>query len=183
MMRQPRLEIRPITARDAGALAQLHTDSWRSTYRGILRDEYLDGDIGRERRAHWQSRFQCPTSGQFGLLALCETVEVGFAFAFAGADARRGTLLDNLHVCPEWRGGGIGTRLLHAVAGHVMTHHPGEGLFLWVYELNARTRAFYERLGAQKVEQAEITAPDGRTVAEWLYAWPKIDVLHRATRS
>ncbi len=64
-----------------------------------------------------------------------------------------------------------------------MTHYPGEGLFLWVYELNARTRALYERLGAQKVEQAEITAPDGGTVVEWLYAWPQIEVLHRATRS
>lgn len=182
-MRQPALDIRPITARDAEALAQLHTESWRSAYRGILRDEYLDGDIRLERRALWQSRFQCPTPGQFGLLALCDTVEVGFAFAFAGADARRGTLLDNLHVRPDRRGGGIGTRLLHAVAGHVMTHYPGEGLFLWVYELNARTRALYERLGAQKVEQAEIIAPDGGTVVEWLYAWPQIEVLHRATRS
>ncbi len=183
IVHQPMLDIRPVTARDAEILAQLHTESWRSAYRGILRDEYLDGDIGAERQTLWQSRLQCPTPGQFGLLALCDDVAVGFAFAVAGADARWGTLLDNLHVRPGQRGGGVGTKLLHAVTEHVMTYCPEEGLFLWVYELNTRTRAFYERLGAQKIERAEITAPDGGTVAEWLYVWPQIDVLHAATWS
>jgi len=182
-MQEPLLEIRSVTARDVEALARLHAESWRSAYRGILRDEYLDGDIFADRRMLWQSRLQGPTPGQFGLLALSDTVEVGFAFAFPGAHARWGTLLDNLHVHPDQRGGGIGTKLLHAVTGHVMTHYPGEGLFLWVYELNIRTRAFYERLGAQKIERAEITAPDGGTVTELLYAWSYLEVLHAATRA
>jgi ribosomal protein S18 acetylase RimI-like enzyme len=181
-MDEPLLEIRRVTACDVDAVARLHTESWRSAYRGILRDEYLDGDIFAERQALWHARLQCPTLGQFGLLALNDTIEVGFAFAFPGADARWGTLLDNLHVLPDQRGGRIGTKLLHALTGHIITHHPGEGLFLWVYELNTRTRAFYERLGAKKVERAEITAPGGGRVAEWLYAWPDIEVLHVATR-
>lgn len=75
---------------------------------------------------------------------------VGFAFAFPHADDHWGTNLDNLHVRPTVRGGGIGSPLLHAVTSHVRRHHPGEGLYLWVYELNVRTRAYYERLGAQR---------------------------------
>ena len=180
-MQTPSLEIRPVTGGDAEVLARLHTESWRRAYRGILRDEYLDGDIFAERQALRRSRLQCPRHDQFGLLALSGTTAVGFAFAVPGADERWGTLLDNLHVLPYQRGGKIGTRLLHALTGHVITHHPGEGLFLWVYELNTRTRAYYERLGARKIERAEITAPGGGTIAEWLYAWPDIDVLHVAT--
>ena len=130
----------------------------------------------------WHSRLQSPRPGQFGLLALNGTMAVGFAFAFPWAHERWGTLLDNLHVLPGQRGGGMGTQLLHALTGHVITHHPHEGLFLWVYELNTRTRAYYERLGAKQIERAEISAPGGGTIAEWLYAWADIEVLHMATR-
>jgi GNAT superfamily N-acetyltransferase len=115
-------------------------------------------------------------------LALSATMAVGFAFAFPGAHERWGVLLDNLHVIPGQRGGGVGTQLLHALTGHVSTYHPREGLFLWVYELNTRTRAYYERLGAKQIERAEINASGGGTVAEWLYAWPDIEFLHMATR-
>jgi len=176
------LEIRPVTVNDIEVLAHLHTESWRDAYRGILSDQYLDGDILRERQALWRSRLQGPAPGQYGLLAFSGTTPAGFAFAFPGAHKRWGTLLDNLHVRPGQRGGGVGTQLLHAVTGHVKTVHPGEGLFLWVYELNTRTRAYYERLGAKQIERAEIAAPGGGTVAEWLYAWSDIEVLHRATR-
>ena len=31
---------RPIAAADAATVADLHTTSWRSAYRGMLRDEY-----------------------------------------------------------------------------------------------------------------------------------------------
>ena len=36
------LTLREGTEHDAAAIAQLHADSWRSAYRGMLSDEYLD---------------------------------------------------------------------------------------------------------------------------------------------
>jgi len=176
------LDIRPVYASDIETIARIHAESWRDSYRGILRDAYLDGDILSERQALWASRLQDPQPGQIGLLASSGGNAVGFAFAFPGAHARWGTLLDNLHVRPTQRGGGIGTQLLHALTEHVLTHHPGQGLFLWVYELNARARKYYEGLGAEKIERAEIAAPCGGTVAEWLYVWPDIEMLYEATR-
>ena len=59
---------------------------------------------------------------------------------------------------------------------------PERGLYLWVYELNVRTRAYYERLGARQIERAVIPAPGSGTVAELRYAWPDIEVLHTATK-
>jgi len=182
-MPHPVFELRPVIASDAEVIAGLHTESWRDAYRGILTDAYLDGDILPERQAHWRARLERPTPGQFGFLALREATPVGFAFAFPHADQRWGTHLDNLHVRPTVRGGGVGTRLLHAVTVHVLTHHPGEGLYLWVYELNVRTRAYYARLGAQPIERTVIAAPGGGTVAEWRYAWPDITGLHAATQA
>ncbi len=176
------LEIRLVIAGDAEIIAHLHAESWRDSYRGMLSDTYLDGDILSERQAVWRARLQHREPGNVGLLAFSGTTAVGFAFAFPRAHRRWGTLLDNLHVLPGRRGSGVGTRLLHRLTGHLLMHHPGEGLFLWVYERNVRTRGYYERLGAQQIERAETAAPGGGTVTEWLYAWPDIDVLNRGTR-
>ena len=49
-MDREEIAIRPIVATDGATVADLHTASWRSAYRGMLRDDYLDGDIATERR-------------------------------------------------------------------------------------------------------------------------------------
>ena len=163
---------------DEDIVAQLHAASWRDAYRGIVSDAYLDADIVAERRSVWRDRLHSPQPGQLGLLATSGAAAVGFAFAFAGADERRGTLLDNLHVLPGHRGAGVGTRLLHELSGQV----PGGGLHLWVYAQNARARAYYERLGARELEQDSADTPDGGKVVACLYAWPDVALLHRLTR-
>lgn len=181
VMPQPLVEIRAVAPHDAEVVAGLHAESWRDTYRGMLADAYLDGDLFGERRTYWRGRLADPAPGQFGFLAFHDSTAVGFVFALPHADPRWGTHLNNLHVRPTLRGGGVGRRLLHALTSHVRQQQLGAGLFLWVYEANVRTRAFYERLGAQPIERAIRPAPDGGTVAEWRYAWPDIDVLHTAT--
>ncbi len=133
-------------------------------------------------QAHWRARFAHPLPGQFGFVALLGIIPAAFAFAIPHVDPCWGTHLDNLHVRPGLRGDGIGTRLLHAVTSHVLVHHPGEGLFLWVFELNTRTRAYYERLGGQEVEREVIPAPGGGTVSHCRCVWPDIEILHAATR-
>jgi hypothetical protein len=60
---------------------------------------------------------------------------------------------------------------------------PGQWLYLWVFEANARTRAFYERLGAIVLERAVVEAPGGGSVAEWRYAWPDVNALCRVLAS
>ena len=39
------MHFRRAEARDADRIAQLHAESWRRTYRGMMRDEFLDGDV------------------------------------------------------------------------------------------------------------------------------------------
>ena len=51
------LTLREATDHDAAAIARLHADSWRSAYRGMLSDEYLDHRVHLERTALWQQRF------------------------------------------------------------------------------------------------------------------------------
>ena len=68
----------------------MHTISWRSAYRGMLRDEYLDGDIATERRQAWTGRLGTPVDANYGFIAEAETGPVGFAYMLGGDDATGG---------------------------------------------------------------------------------------------
>jgi ribosomal protein S18 acetylase RimI-like enzyme len=172
--------IRAFQPGDVGVVADLHVRSWRTTYRGILDDIYLDGAVVQDRLEVWSSRFSNPSPDHIGLLAISNRTPVGFAFAFSNHDPVWGALLDNLHVVPEGRRHGIGTKLICALAERLSADRRSKGIHLWVFDKNVRSRTYYERLGASVVERQEAPAPGGGVVAEWLYAWRAVEDLHRA---
>ena len=175
--------IRPINSNDIAAVAAVHAASWRSAYRGILRDDFLDGDLDADRVSLWKKRLSPLPQEHFGYLAFEAEQPIGFAFAFSAHDLVWGTLVDNLHVLPHVKGCGLGRRLLAELCAHAHAAHPAAGLFLWVYEQNTAARAFYERFGSEPVERAVIDAPGGGEVAAWRYAWPSANrALEALTR-
>lgn len=54
--------------------------------------------------------------------------------------------IDNLHLQPQLRGGGLGRRLLGAAAEAFRARGAGN-LFLWLFDGNAPAARFYARLG------------------------------------
>jgi ribosomal protein S18 acetylase RimI-like enzyme len=164
--------LRPIVLGDAPVIAAMHAASWRSAYRGILRDDFLDGALESMHRDLWAQRLAARPPAGYGFIALVDESPTGFAFAFDAIDPRWGTQLDNLHVLPHGRGKGIGRALLSRVCEVAQRRAPGSGIFLWVYERNELARAFYERLGARAVERKSGEAPGGGVVPKWRYAWP-----------
>jgi len=163
--------IRRVTPEDTHALASVHATSWRSAYRGMLQDAFLDGDLVQNRLTLWTKRLNPLPAGHFGYLALAPSEPIGFAFAFGAHDARWGTQIDNLHVIPELHGQGIGKRLLRELVMHAHAAYPNAGLFLWVYEQNAKARRFYDALEGEPVEHKVIDPPGGGLVTEWRYVW------------
>jgi ribosomal protein S18 acetylase RimI-like enzyme len=174
--------IRPINSNDVVAVATVHATSWRSAYRGILRDEFLDGDLASDRLSLWEKRLSPLPQLHFGYLAFEAEQPVGFAFAFGAHDLRWGTLVDNLHVLPRCKGRGLGKQLLVNLCEHADATHPHAGLYLWVYEQNTAACGFYKSLGGEPVERAVIQAPGGGEVAEWRYAWPSAKLLLEALK-
>lgn len=163
--------IRDMTAGDAAAVATLHLESWKTAYRGILNDEYLDGVAAADRRAHWERRLNAPAPGSCGLIADMVSQPVGFAYLIADADPTRGTLLDNLHVTPGHRGTGIGRQLLASAAEEIARRGWPRKLHLWVFEANAGARRFYERQGARVVARTIYAAADGGAYPAVCYGW------------
>jgi GNAT superfamily N-acetyltransferase len=95
--------------------------------------------------------------------------DIGFIAVWAKGDPGFGAYIDNLHVHPERRSGGLGRRLLGEAMRRVARR--GErGAYLWVFDDNARAIDFYRRLGGEIVEGG-FDEIDGAQVAHSRIVW------------
>ena len=161
------LELRPARPDDAEAIADLHAASWRSAYRGLFADAYLDGDAVAERRRTWAERLGQPAPDQGVFVALEDGACVGFICIYRDREPAWGPLLDNLHVRPDRKGHGLGQRLI--AQGLAWLDGRYDRWHLWVLEGNTPTRRVYEHLGWKPVERAIHHAPDGTEYPSWRY--------------
>ena len=172
------MTIRAAGVADADAIAQLHTRSWQTAYRGILNDDFLQGPLPENRRTLWHTRLAgAERADQFVVVDEQGGAVRGFACAYLDADPEWGCLLDNLHVVPELKGMGLGTQLMTAVAQRVWRSNPHGRLHLWAYEQNLAARRFYERLGGTITELHSELALDGTQVNAIRYCWSELSGL------
>lgn len=166
-----------MTTADAPVVAALHAASWRSAYRGILTDHYLDHLADGDRATVWQQRLGAPDDSRFGVIAQHDEVAVGFVYVISHADPPWGNLIDNLHVSPQVRSTGIGPRLLAAAASGMQARGWDRRVHLWVYDANVRARGFYARMRGREVETIMKETPEGVTAKEWRVAWSDLAQL------
>jgi len=163
------------------AVATLHAESWRAHYRGAYRDEYLDGDVVRDRFRVWEERLSTPTPvpNQFVVLAEDDGDLIGFACVYGGDDETWGSLLDNIHVRPDYQQRGVGAALLAEVAAWCRERHADCGLYLWVLQQNHRAQRFYQRLGASDHGGEISEPPGGGQIHGRRYAWNTVPDIPR----
>lgn len=174
------LSFREADEGDVAAIADLHAQSWRTSYRGAYRDEFLDGDVFAERREVWEQRMSAPAANQFVLLACEEQRLAGFICAYGREDEEWGTLLDNLHVSPEFHRRGVGARLVTDLGSWCRRHYADCGLYLWVLEQNERAQSFYRSQGASDRGGAVFVPPGGGEIHSRRYAWTSVDEVGRS---
>jgi len=146
---------------DYTAIAKLHTDNWKETYRGILSDHYLDHEVEKDRLDTWHKRLQSPADNQFINIATLDDVIVGFCGVFLNDDPVYGSLIDNLHVSPDFRRSGIGKMLVKDSARYICENADNKKMYLWVFEANTNARIAYQYMGGTNVETVDKENPDG----------------------
>ena len=162
----------PATPEDVASIAALHAASWRSAYRGLLPDAFLDEAVDRNRLDLWQRRFELDEGSRPLILkAMSSGALMGFACALIDDDAEWGTLLDNLHVRPDATSRGIGKLLLGAVLARIRDTAVSKRLYLWVLDGNTRARRFYEREGGVESGTANVELIPDVHVAEVRYVF------------
>ena len=140
-------------------MARVIVESWRETYRGLMRDEVLDDPgLVASRERFWTAAL---TDERYAAnrAAVAERDGAIVGVAMSGppldADATWSRQLYILYVLAAQHGSGAGAALLDAVVS------AGEDVALWVADPNPRAQAFYRRHGF--VADGTTTVDDGVT--------------------
>jgi GNAT superfamily N-acetyltransferase len=169
--------VRTATSDDCGAIARLHADSWRTTYRHILANDYLDHHVAEDRQDLWAARFiKYDRQKHHIAVAMHDAHDQasgigGFVCVLLDEEPDYGALLDNLHVAPDRHRQGIGRRLMANAAHWIAEMQPDWAMHLWVYEANAKSVEFYRSFGGKQVDHRVIVTPAGNRAAVLRFEW------------
>ncbi len=145
----------------------MYTQSWRSSYRGILPDTYLD-------RLDWRARAEIHrknlADGEDLHLVACDTTFGDIVgFCDAGKSRRGGpwaSEIYTLYLLDHAKRHGLGRQLFD----RVRAYFGGRSLVIWVLEANHDARWFYEALGGRAAGRVQ-SRIGGATVTEQSYVW------------
>ena len=146
------------------AVSAIYAASWRSAYRGIVPQGYLD---------RLSDGFRLPAPArrrQDSLVAEEDGVLVGTVCAGPARDDRWpgwGEIIA-LYLLPDRRRRGIGTLLLEAAMDR-LRQRGFSNIYLWAAEKNAPARRFYEARGFTPAPERTSTLLDGEAVWEVRY--------------
>jgi len=169
--------IREANYSDAEAIAELHTNSWRNTYKNALNSDYLKNIVPTERKSVWLQRLSEPKNNQCVTVAENKGQIIGFSCAFAGESTDLGSYFDNLHVSPLNQGKGTGVILLKKAAQYCLQQAPSSGMYLLVNQDNIKAQQFYEKCGARILKPGVWNAPDGSNVPTYILYWDTLSEL------
>ena len=125
----------------------------------------------------WRERLAHPAGNQLVRLAVDGTNLVGFVCAYAAHDPKWGSLIDNLHVAHASKRNGIGASLMRQAGAWLASLYTDLGVYLWVLEVNAPARRFYERLAGQNAGVSIMETHGGAVVRSCRYFWPRAELL------
>jgi L-amino acid N-acyltransferase YncA len=165
--------IAPAGPADAAALADLHVESWRETYAGILPRMYLDRMSVALHERQWRARLM--STREATLVAEDGRGRlVGYASAMRARGRRAGDEAEiaTLYLLKSVQGAGLG-RALFTAGARVMAARGATALVVWVLRDNLQARGFYERLGGRRDEAGEEFV-GGAVVASVRYRWPDL---------
>lgn len=163
--------IRKAIETDAASIAKVHVDGWRTTYKGIVPNTYLNRLSYEEHEKNWLKGIQ--TNGIY--VAENERGEVvGFA---TGGKERTGKYkaydgeLYAIYLLETAQGEGLGRKLFEAIVKDLQ-EKKFTSMLIWALADNPACH-FYERLGGKKVDTAEIEI-DGKQLQEVAFGWEKL---------
>lgn len=170
--------IRPATQDDIPAIATLHVEGWKAAYGGAVDQAYLDSLSVEQRIADWTVWMASGESHVF--VGMDEGTMTPRGFVVVGRTktpppgsspirpSHSGEVYA-LYLHPDiWRRG-LGTALLkHAARELKLRKH--SAICLWVLDANARAKAFYEKMGGQKIGNKMIEIGPSK-LKEVCYGW------------
>ncbi|MGO4532869.1 N-acetyltransferase family protein [Paenibacillus sp. 2TAF8] len=173
------MRIRLACEGDAQGIASVHTESWKTTYRGIVPDHILDHLTTESRLNQWEQQIRSDEKDQILIVAEDEDGKiVGFA---CGGKEREGKLpyegeLYAIYLLQPYQNSGIGRQLVKRVVLHLETCQM-RTMIIWALERNPACR-FYEKMGGIPVQTQWIRIGN-EDLAEIAYGWSDLTSFDR----
>ncbi|KLU62409.1 FR47-like protein [Peptococcaceae bacterium CEB3] len=160
---------------DEDGLARVHVDTWRTTYQGLIAQEYLDS----MNYDAWATRWKTSLGDKSNVVIVVETAQrkiVGFALG--GPNRERDSNREGgatysgelyaIYIVKEYQRKGFGRLLIKTMAAR-LRNRGFHSMIVWMLGGNQADK-FYESLGGQKLgsKEVEIAAQSHEVVA---YGW------------
>lgn len=174
------IQLRRATVADAEAIAAIRIEGWRTTYRGMIPDSYLNEMDMNENVLHWRTILQALPVKEDSLcvyVAVSEDEIVGFVSAMKLPEAKldKDGEINAIYIRPQWQRCGIGKRMLHKAARSLQAMGC-TSCVIWVIDGNSQARNFYEELGGEILIEQDFSW-DGLDLTEVGYGWSDLNVM------
>lgn len=155
-----------IPADDRIMVSKVYEESWKSAYKGIIPQEYLDSiPEGR-----WASSLD---KQGWGTLVCIDHGKIVGTSSFCKSRLEQfqgwGEIV-SIYLLPDYIGKGHGKSLMDAVLSE-LKKQGYEKVFLWVLEENTRARDFYEKYGFLPTEDILNANIGGKALREIRYVY------------
>ncbi|MEB1809435.1 MAG: GNAT family N-acetyltransferase [Bacillaceae bacterium] len=170
------MNVRLALLKDVQVIADIHVASWKTTYKGIVSEEYLDSLKVEDRQEMWKRVLS--TENHPTTVFVIEEEDTVFGFAAVGKE-RTGKFpeIDGelyaiyLYENAQRKGGG---KQLVAKAAEVLKEKGYHGLLVWVLDDNPAKRFYEEALNGEFLESEDIEI-GGQSFKEAAYGWYSLD--------
>jgi ribosomal protein S18 acetylase RimI-like enzyme len=177
-----RMVIRRATPEDSEEIARVHVDTWKTTYRGIVPQRYLDEMEILPRAEFWRKHIAESDSRVYVAETVAETNGKVCGFISGGPlreplpdfDGESVGEITAIYIAFEAQRRGCGRAMMQRLAENLLQ----DGLtsaVIWVLERNPACR-FYARLGGEVIERKTISI-GGTDLVEVAYGWKDLRVL------
>jgi len=168
------MKIRKAVFADIKGIAKVHVDSWRTTYRNIISDEFLNNLSYESREKLWASNM---SSMNVYVAESDEGEIIGFS---TGGKERSGNYsgfvgeLYAIYILKAYQGQGVGKLLVKPVIDELLSLDINSMLVL-VLEKNNSCH-FYEALGGKRLDCIEVSIA-GDKHNEMVFGWSDIRAI------
>lgn len=172
LVRKNEIILRVATLDDVKGLAKVHVDSWRSTYRGIVNDAYLESLSYEKREQLWHQ-----VIGDDTCIWVAESMKDGIVGFVSGGIERGQNYSENgeiyaIYLLKAYQRHGIGEELLSQMLHHLRMKKMKK-IKVWVL-LDNPSRDFYRKMGAKEIGRATFEL-GGQELIEVAYGWGHTD--------
>lgn len=172
------MRVREAVIADAEAVARVRVDTWRTAYKGIIRQSFLDAQSYDDKLADWK-QILAETGGPTSTFVVEDTDGRVVGFAFAGSERTGDPIFTGqliaIYILATHQRYGMGRRLVGAVAARLI-EQGHRSMLVWVLADNP-SRRFYERLGGEPLHRDTTLAIGGDDLVEVAYGWRDLRAL------